>query len=195
MAPPDMIERLCRLPLDFRRGNKSIVDLAAEAGYFDNRGALVRSDLSLFLSRHQDLIPAWVQYSEDQRCSPAWYLLEREGSYIVGLDPDQELSFPSSVEAFAEFILRLLATFRGGILPKAGPVSHACGRHRATNRGSRGRPRGAPSTGRGASHPWSSGSWGVADPRRMGWLPRSAARRPAPRLRREGTRQGVDSAF
>jgi hypothetical protein len=78
-APESQIERcahtVCRLPIAFQaRGNISMVGLIEETGYSALADDVTESVLEERLRRHPELVPVWVQYSEDQRCTPAFGL-------------------------------------------------------------------------------------------------------------------------
>jgi len=53
------------------RGNVSMIGLIDESGYSALAVHVTESVLEEHLRRHPELVPVWVQYSEDQRCTPA----------------------------------------------------------------------------------------------------------------------------
>jgi hypothetical protein len=57
-----------------------MVDLLRETGYFLEDRSLKRSDIEQFLRANPDLIEDWLLESEDQRCSPAWFISESTNS-------------------------------------------------------------------------------------------------------------------
>jgi hypothetical protein len=75
------------MPIAFRaRGNVSMVGLIEESGYSALADDITESVLEEHLRHHQELVPVWVQYSEDQRCSPAYGI---SGPNTVG-DPAKD---------------------------------------------------------------------------------------------------------
>ncbi len=61
------------MPIVFRaRGIISMVGLIEETGYSALADDITELVLEDHLRRHPELVPAWLQYSEDQRCTPAF---------------------------------------------------------------------------------------------------------------------------
>ena len=93
MMKSTVIEKLCQMPLACReRGDVSMADLLAESGYTDCPDDITEGDLEKHIREHPDLIQLWLVESEDQRCTPAWYLkAPAEGSpargWVVGFYP------------------------------------------------------------------------------------------------------------
>jgi hypothetical protein len=54
------------------------VDLIREIGYAEHAAQITEGLLDEYIRAHPDLLDIWVQYSEDQRCSPAWVLSGRD---------------------------------------------------------------------------------------------------------------------
>lgn len=70
-----VISKLCRIPIAFHeRGDVSVIQLLAEAGYVVNPHAVTTEAIENYLRAHPELVDAWLGYSEDQRCSPTYYL-------------------------------------------------------------------------------------------------------------------------
>jgi hypothetical protein len=109
----DTITRVCQMPVAFQeRGNISMIDLIRESGYLRDYQNVTEAAIDAFLRRHPELTSHWIQYSQDQRCSPAWYLVgPRDGHpdlrWTVGRHPSspkKEWSFPDHIAACAFFI-------------------------------------------------------------------------------------------
>lgn len=69
--------------------------------------------LASCLRRHPDWIEAWFRWSDDQRWSPAFYLIEvgdgaAELGYYDGSEGQPRRSFSDQAEAAAEFAIRTL---------------------------------------------------------------------------------------
>jgi hypothetical protein len=113
-----MIEQVSRIPLDFRLGTRSMIDLIKESGYLENAALLTVDSIEPFLRGNPPLVNAWLSYSEDKRSSRGWYVLKigSNDEYEVGYLPDGErLRFVDSVRAAAEFIVRELQDIRNYI--------------------------------------------------------------------------------
>ena len=105
------VERLCHLPRDFRRGDKSAFQLASEV-QIDTQ-SLDAAAIAKVLIAHPDLIDDWFRWSEDQRSSPAYYLVEERGTFVVGRFPGQErMVFSDRIAACADFVLKYVRQLR-----------------------------------------------------------------------------------
>ena len=81
------VDAVCRMPTEFhRRRNISMVGLIDETGYSSLAGGITHAVLEEHLRQHPELVAVWVQYSEDQRCTPAYAL---GGRNTVG-DPTKD---------------------------------------------------------------------------------------------------------
>jgi len=75
-------------------------------------------DVAAYLRAHPGLVQLWANYSEDQRCTPAWYLarpgrgLDGTEGWRVGFytssNRSPERVFPDEFSACAFFIARYL---------------------------------------------------------------------------------------
>ena len=101
------------------RTDMSIVGLLRATGYLDTSETIAESSIETYLRAHPELVDAWVGYSEDQRGTPAWYLLESGDAYwhnegwVVGFLPESgtpclEQKFTNGYEACAHFIKRYI---------------------------------------------------------------------------------------
>lgn len=107
MNEQDIVERICRLPIDFQQGNKSQNQLVQESGILDLPTQMARQSIQAYLRDHPDLVAVWLDWSADKRCSPSWCFLKEGALYSVSYFPDGErLLFDDGIEACAEFILR-----------------------------------------------------------------------------------------
>jgi hypothetical protein len=107
---------VCRMPIEFHRRNISMVGLIDETGYVSLAGEITQAVLEEHLRQHPELVAVWVQYSEDQRCSPAYGLGGRDTvgdptkdwhvSYWDPHDPTKcwDRIFPDQFAACAIFI-------------------------------------------------------------------------------------------
>jgi hypothetical protein len=118
MSSP-MVDALCRMPIAFKdRGDISMVALLRESGYDAVNSGISERDVEAHLRRNPDLVQTWVAFSEDQRCSPAWYLakpgagLDGKDGWRVGYHTSGQWSperlFPDEYEACAFFIMRIV---------------------------------------------------------------------------------------
>jgi hypothetical protein len=105
------VAALCRFPVDYRASQTlSPVDLVRASRYKALQPSLSVDELEACLHSSPELADAWLLYSEDQRCSPAWFVAERSPSqYEVGCYPDgQSVWFTDRLRAVAEYALRQL---------------------------------------------------------------------------------------
>jgi len=112
-------ECLCRLPVAFKaHGNISMSALLRESGYTKTDSQVSEQDIEACLRDDPSLVGAWLAYSEDQRCSPAWYLARpgagldgREGWRVGDSDSGRRLperAFPNEFAACAFFVSRFI---------------------------------------------------------------------------------------
>ena len=111
MSSEAFIERICNLPVEFRRGSKSPVQLIRESGYFESPNELTVEALAAFICNHVEVIQVWLSWSEDKRVSSGWYFIRKNGGFIVGnLADGPQLRFSDESQACAEFVLREVAS-------------------------------------------------------------------------------------
>ena len=123
MELTDVIEALSRIPRDFReRGDVSVVSLLKESGYVERFNQIIEKDLAGHFQEHPDLVQVWLHYSEDQRCSPAWYFLPPGDSFsglkgwAVGYYPEcRHREFQDGAEACAHYVKRWAESVRSNI--------------------------------------------------------------------------------
>ena len=120
MIPQSTLERLARLPLDFRDGALSPVDLVAHSGFDPSRHSLSPETFRDHLGNRPDLIDAWLQWSEDKRTSaPTWgFGIHQSGASIsYNGEPPIERSFTSALDACAAFIVEEIKSLAGRLPP------------------------------------------------------------------------------
>jgi hypothetical protein len=107
MELENVIEHLCRLPIDFYGGSKSILQLINASGFAQNPSVLSASSISRYLAHHPEIIEAWILWSDNKRASSGWYFKRQADGYIVGSHPNGEVfSFADPISACSEFIVR-----------------------------------------------------------------------------------------
>jgi hypothetical protein len=106
-----VVERLCRLPIDFYGGSKSMVQLVVESQIDANPESLTVPSILVYLTEHPDLIEPWLTWSANKRVSSGWYFSRRSGGFVVGFNPNGEvLNYTRPEPACAEFIVREVKT-------------------------------------------------------------------------------------
>ena len=100
----ETVERVCRLPVEYRTADLSWRDLVSRSGW--SADATLDGQLAEYLRDRPDLVDAWFGFSQDKRTSPGWYLQEDPlGGYVVGWYPgSRQDRFMDRVAACAEFI-------------------------------------------------------------------------------------------
>jgi hypothetical protein len=110
MEPPVALSTVCHLPVMFRGGNKSFVQLVSESGV--SKGNLTTEALVPFLKENSSLIEDWLRWSEDKRASSGWFFRQEDGGYIVGEYPNGErLAFQTAAAGCAAFIVKEVAPY------------------------------------------------------------------------------------
>jgi hypothetical protein len=101
------VERICALPVTYKNGNKSPLELLREAECFTSADIPPISDIKAFLNSNPDLVRAWWIWSGDKRVDSGWYLEQLDSGYVVGFYPrGKTFKFVAALDACAEFIVR-----------------------------------------------------------------------------------------
>jgi len=93
------------------RNNISMVDLLAEAGGRAAIENVSEAELAHALSVRSDAVDHWIQMSEDNRSSPAWFVRQgKDGKkWEVGYYPDGDsIYFDNPIDACAKYIRHYL---------------------------------------------------------------------------------------
>lgn len=115
MNTRDIVARICNLPVDFKTMRTlSVIDLVRDSGYLTDSSTVNVQTIVEYLREHEDLIEAWLTFSDDQRCAPSWYFSgDKDGKWIVGFLPasgrigeGERLIFEDRFVACANFIVR-----------------------------------------------------------------------------------------
>lgn len=113
----EVVTAVCRLPIDFRRGNVSARNLVRRSGYLGARREVTVERLTERLATDADLVDAWLTWSEDNRSTPAWYIESLgAGAFEVGYydhGRTSQVVFDDRIRACAEYVRRYLEQFEG----------------------------------------------------------------------------------
>jgi hypothetical protein len=100
----DCIEKICSLPLNFNKGDKSVLALLNESQFLILYKEINVPDIIDYLQKHVNLIDIWKRFSENKRTSGGFYY---STNYIGSLsDSNFDKTFTSDIEACAEYILK-----------------------------------------------------------------------------------------
>lgn len=103
----EVVERICRLPVDFYAGSKSMSQLVAESGISACLILLTVSNITGYLTAHPDLVEQWLLWSADKRVTSGWYFTRDADNFVVGFYPQGEvLTLRDPAVACAEFVVR-----------------------------------------------------------------------------------------
>jgi hypothetical protein len=94
--------------------------LLEETGYFELHDQVSVRDIGNALARDPECVQEWMQESEDQRCSAAWYFVRNdEGCYEVGYldvksDPNitNRVQYENAIDACAAYIMHNIENMR-----------------------------------------------------------------------------------
>jgi hypothetical protein len=107
MSTDETVARLCRLPVDFYGGSKSMVQLVADSGIEEHPETLTVVNMMRYIATHPELIEAWLRWSENKRVTSGWYFSRRAARFDVGFLPEGDVSTYSDPSlACAEFVIR-----------------------------------------------------------------------------------------
>ena len=100
------LEAICTIPVVLKRdGGRNEYSLLRASGYQDDPASISEALIEAYLRAHPDLVKAWLQLSEDNRSSPAWYLIAPKtespeaSGWMVGFVPGPTPPVP--VQVFA----------------------------------------------------------------------------------------------
>ena len=106
---------VCRLPIEFRHGNVSAIDLVRRSGYVAARHDVTVDRLADCLATDPDFVDAWLKWSEDNRSTPAWYIKSLDtGAFEVGYFDHGRTSqamFDDRIRACAEYVRHYVEQF------------------------------------------------------------------------------------
>lgn len=113
----DCINKICKIPLDFRHGDKSAWTLVQESGFESEYKNINIDDLKECIKRQHNLIDAWELWSMDKRTT-GWYYLTLDNSPTIGaFDKNGKTkfkkTFDSALDACAEYIFREVSSIIG----------------------------------------------------------------------------------
>ena len=108
------------IPRKFHIRDISIFDLLEETGYLELHNEVSVSDIRNALERELACVQEWMQYSEDQRCSSAWYFtLNDEGLYETSYfdikavpNTTNRVQYENAIDACAAFIKHQIESIR-----------------------------------------------------------------------------------
>ena len=108
---------IIRIPVEFMRQSKSMHWLLKETTYFENYRAIGVDVIVEVLKEEPNYIENWLQYSDDQRCIPAFYFKQNGiDDYIVDRYPSipdyPKIHTSDKFEACAVFIKRYCEQIR-----------------------------------------------------------------------------------
>lgn len=110
MNADTIIEKICRLPIDFYGGSKSMVDLVSEYGIAEHSSALASTEIVRYVRNHPEVIDQWLKWSANKRVDSGWYFERQRDHLLVGFNPNGDsLRFEDQATACAEYIVREVA--------------------------------------------------------------------------------------
>jgi hypothetical protein len=115
---PNVVERICSLPVDFKQGLGSASRLVQGSGYLELPSGVPREAVRAFLENNPHLQDDWLYWSQDKR-SLGWYLTRRRADYVVVFYPEKgeklQKVFQSKLDASVEFVLEEIASIAENI--------------------------------------------------------------------------------
>lgn len=107
MSSDTIIEKICRLPIEFYGGSKSMVELVAEAGINEYPSVLTSENIAKYVRDHPALVDQWLTWSANKRTDSGWYFARQRDEFIVGFYPKGDsLRFEDQTAACVEYIVR-----------------------------------------------------------------------------------------
>ena len=112
----DCIDKICKLPIDFKNENKSPYDLAKDSKFEIYHDSISVSDIQRYLNENKNLLDKWQLWSWDKRTTG--YYLSFEDNNAVGFINEKHQTtykneFNTSIDACSEFIYREISSILG----------------------------------------------------------------------------------
>jgi len=107
-------KRASALARDFNaQSTVSIYDLLQKTGYFDHHAAIGEQELATAVASEPDAMDAWLRYSENKRGGDGWYIVVKDGGYVVGhLGSGDKFNFADRLDAVSFFAKHELEAIR-----------------------------------------------------------------------------------
>jgi hypothetical protein len=103
-----VVKAVCRLPIDAALADVSAIDLIRASGYVEYRRDVSVERLRECLTEDPRLVDAWLQWSADNRSTPAWHVTTLEsGAYEVGFlnrTIERQVTFDERIAATSEYV-------------------------------------------------------------------------------------------
>lgn len=110
------IEKIIRIPHDYRKGNASPIALVRESGYVELYNKINEAEIEEILKLHPQVIDEWLLWSENKRSNPTWHFDKFEdGTYAVAYSTEgkeAEINTKDEFKACAAFIKREIESTR-----------------------------------------------------------------------------------
>lgn len=99
--------KVCKLPLQYQREQKSTARLLEDAGFPEVRHDLLVVDVEQALETNPELVELWLDRAEDQRLAGGWGLKCEGHTYrIQKFNGGESIVVKDRLRACAEFIVR-----------------------------------------------------------------------------------------
>jgi hypothetical protein len=103
----DSIKKICELPVDFKRLNKSTYTLVKDSGFRHESKDTQLIKIKEYLQQNPQLIIEWAILSQDKRTSGGYYLILDNENVVGSLDSGyrrHDIKFDTDIDACAGFI-------------------------------------------------------------------------------------------
>jgi hypothetical protein len=103
----DSIKKVCELPIDFKKENKSAFQLSKESGFTNVNKNDTISKIKEYLQAHVSLIDLWEIWSQDKRTTEGFYLIlgnKNIVGYFGATYKRKEVAYKTAIDACSEFI-------------------------------------------------------------------------------------------
>lgn len=118
MTLNEIIEAIIGLPSNYIACNTSPWEFLKKSGYFAEHEQISDEIIRQKLAEHPERVNEWVNYSENKRSTPGWFLkTDDKRSYIVGyIDSQSRITeqneFVDPITACAKFIKKEIEAMR-----------------------------------------------------------------------------------
>jgi hypothetical protein len=113
-----LADELVLVPRAFRDGNRTLIEIVAELGYFETPAGISETSLRSALEKSPEVAGEWLAFSADKRTREGWYVrqlgddLYEVGRMLAHGTVEERRTFRDKLTAIAAFIKRELDTLR-----------------------------------------------------------------------------------
>jgi hypothetical protein len=110
MSHPAIADRICHLPEEYDRCDRSTASLIGDSGLVEAPDALAPAEVEDILKEEPKLLDLWLRRGGDQRITGGWVIDCEDGQYrLKNFETGRSSLIADKFKACAEFIVRYVS--------------------------------------------------------------------------------------